>query len=109
MIDLAVFYRRADAVAIALGKLGYRVGYAVHLPGTFVLVPEGPEFGGLLGKRFCLHVGAAAIAEGLLWGGFDGLSAHQHAELRCALVRGEFDRAMSMKLGSDPARCEIVD
>lgn len=63
---------------------------------------EGP------GKRFWLHLGAACIASRMRWGGFDGLTAHQHAELRSALVAGDFDRAMGMKLGADPARVECA-
>jgi hypothetical protein len=88
------------------------MGYEVHLAsvdgGTArftgrCLGREGP------GKRFWLHLGSACMKAGLRWGGFDGLGAAHHGGLRRALARGEFDRAMGMKLGADPAKCEEIE
>ena len=59
-------------------------------------------------RRFWLHLGAAAISHGLGWGGFFGLSAAQKSKLRAALAAGRFDAAVSMKMGWDPAHCELV-
>jgi hypothetical protein len=59
--------------------------------------------------RFYMNLGAEAIRHHLIWGGFDGLKPHDHLELRCALVRGDIDKAVEMKLGEDPSRVEVVE
>ncbi len=60
-------------------------------------------------KWFQLHLGAACLSSGLLWGGFKDLGAVHHAELRLALFHRDFDKAHSMKVGSDPMYCELPE
>ena len=60
-------------------------------------------------RKFWFHLGAACIKAGLAWGGFFGLTARPRATLRRALVACDFDKAASMKLGWDPAHCEVAE
>lgn len=103
--SLAELRVKARRVGIRLALLQYDVSVDVA-DDSFVHVV--PAVKGLATKRFWLHVGAAAVNERLLWGGFEGLSNVQHAVLRRALLDGEFDKAMSMKMGAHPERLSIA-